>query len=107
MPHTEAQLNIPSTIPPLPPATALPWSAEIIQANCGLVSAFGTAYRALNLDKSDPIQLRHHLQQATTFMTSIVNVFGTQTDNPLPTEFIAIIRGAVTLLVDRLQDALD
>jgi len=98
--------KIPSTLPPLPPATALPWSAEIVQAHQGLVLAFGSSYRALNLDESDPIRLGHHLKQAETFMVSIVDVFGVQTDNPLPTEFIKVIRGAVTSLVSGLQDAL-
>ena len=51
------QPEILSTLPSLPPATALPWSAEIIQAQCGLVSAFGISYRALNLDESDPFAL--------------------------------------------------
>lgn len=98
---------IPQTLPPLSPATpALPWSAEIIQAYRGLISAYGTSYRALNLDESDPIRLGHHLKQAETFMTSIVNVLSTQADNPLPTAYIKIIRGAVELLVDGLRNAL-
>ena len=101
------QPEILSTLPSLPPATALPWSAEIIQAHGGLVSAFGISYRALNLDESDPICLGHHLKQAQTFMTSISDVLGTQTEIPLPTEYIEAIKGAVRSLVHGLQDSLD
>jgi hypothetical protein len=71
------------------------------------VSAFETSYRALNLDESDPVRLGHHLKQAETFMTSIVDVFGTQTNDPLPPEYIANIRTAVEALVEGLRDALN
>lgn len=98
--------KIPSTLPALPPAIALPWSADIIQAHHGLSSTFGTSYRALNLDESDPIRLGHHLKQAETFMTSIVDALGTQTDNPLPIEYIETTREAVESLVNGLRDAL-
>jgi hypothetical protein len=98
--------EIPSTLPPLPPATSLPWSAEVITAHRGLVSTFMTSYRALNLDESDPIRLGHHLKQAEMFMVSVVNVLSTHRDNPLPPEYINTIRGAVESLVEGLQIAL-
>lgn len=97
---------IPSNLPPLPPATTVPWSAEVIEAHRGLVSTFGISYRALNLDESDPIRLGHHLKQAETFMTSIVDVLGAQQVNPLPPEYIATVREAVMLLVGGLKAAL-
>jgi hypothetical protein len=103
---TLTKSKIPSAIPPLPTAADTPWPADVIQAHCGLVSAFGTSYRALNLDESDPIRLGHHLKQAETFMTSIVDVFSTQTDNPLPAWYIETIGWAVELLADGLRDAL-
>ena len=103
---TMAQPQIPSTLPPLPPATGLPWSAEVIEAHRGLSSAFRTSQRALNLDESDPIQLGHHLKQAETFMTSIVEVLSIQVDNPLPPWYIKTIREAVTLIVEGLHIAL-
>jgi len=101
-----AQSRIPSALPPLPSATGLPWSAEIVEAHRGLVSAFRTSRRALNLDESDPIRLGHHLKQAETFMTSIVEVLSAHIDNPLPSEYIESIKEAVGLLVDGLQVAL-
>lgn len=101
-----ANAGIPLALPPLPPATTLPWSAEVVQAHRGLVSAFGISYRALNLDESDAIRLGHHVKQAKTFMTSIVDVFDAQTHNPLPTDYIKTLRRAVELLIDGLQVAL-
>lgn len=97
--------KIPSTLPTLPPATLLPWSADVIEAHSGLISAFHTSRRALNLDESDPIWLGHHLKQAQTFMISIVNVLGLQQDNPLPAGHIEKIRESVELLIDGLQVA--
>ena len=103
---TLARTNIPSGLPPLPPATTVPWSAEVIEAHRGLVSTFGISYRALNLDESDPIRLGHHLKQAETFMASIVDVLGVQQVNPLPTTYIETIREAVISLTDGLRATL-
>ena len=104
---TTTKPKIPSTLPALPPSASTPWSADIIQAHRGLASAFGIAYRALNLDKSDSIRLGHHLKQAETFMTSIVGVFDTLTDNPLPSTYVKATREVVDSLVSGLQDAFD
>jgi hypothetical protein len=101
------QPEIPLALPPLPPAVDEPWSAEITEAHRGLVSAFQSSRRALNLDESDPIRLSHHLKQAKTFMVSITNVLSGQTRNPLPPTYIEAIGEAVELLVDGLHAALD
>ena len=82
---------------------ALPWSAEVIQAHCGLCAAFKASQTALNLDESDPIHLGHHLHQAKTFMVSIVDVLGQQTTNPLPSGYIKGISEAMLTLIDCLQ----
>lgn len=103
-PATQAQ--IPSCIPPLPPAITHPWSAEIVQAHRGLASAYGISYRALNLDESDPIRLGHHFKQAETFMSSIVDALAVQANNPLPSEYIEEVQESVNLLADGLRDAL-
>ena len=60
----------------------------------------------MNLDESDPIRLGHHLKQAETFMSSIVDALSLQEQNPLPTEYIESLEEAVELLVDGLRDAL-
>lgn len=106
MESPSAKRQIPSSLPPLPTPLTQPWSAEIIQAHRGLVSSFGISYRALNLDESDPIWLGHHLKQAETFMSSIVNALALQEHNPLPTVYIEALREAVELLVDGLKDVL-
>ena len=106
MPSLSTNAQIPSSLPPLPASTTQPWAAEIIQAHHGLSSSFGIAYRALNLDESDPIRLGHHLKQAETFMSSIVNALALQEHNPLPTDYLESLQGAVELLVDGLKDAL-
>ena len=93
------------TLPSLPPALVLPWSAEVVEAHRGLTSAFLTSQRALNLDESDPIRLGHHLKLAETFMTSIVNALNLQTDNPLPPEYIRTIGESVELLIKGLRVA--
>jgi hypothetical protein len=100
------QRNIPSSLPPLPPATAHPWSGEVVDAHRGLTSAFLSSRRALNLDESDPVRLGHHVKQAETFMVSIVDTLSSQRDNPLPTVYIQGVRDAVTSLLAGLQTAM-
>jgi hypothetical protein len=98
-------VKIPSALPPLPRAPSTPWSAEVVEAHNGLTAAFLASRRALNLDESDPIRLGHHIQQAVTFMTSIVDVLGSETSNPLPPNYIAETRGSIALLIDGLRTA--
>ena len=101
--------KIPSTLPPLPLplAPSAPWTAAIVEAHRGLSTAFLASRRALNLDESDPIRLGHHIKQAETFMTSIIDALGSQTDNPLPPSYIREIRNSIALLVSGLHTAHD
>ena len=94
-----------NTLPELPPSAGVPWPAEVVQAHRGLHSAFRASRTALNLDESNPIRLGHHLHQARTFMTSIINVLTQQTTNPLPVEYIRDISENMLVLVDALQTA--
>ena len=96
---------MPPVLPPLPPTAQQPWSAHIIEAHRGLVSAFTSSQKALNLDESDPIHLGHHLKQAETFMSSIVDALDQQTDSPLPDDYIQSVRDSVELLIKGLQVA--
>ena len=102
-----APVKIPSTLPPLPLASSVPWSAEITEAHHGLSAAFSASRRALNLDESDPIRLGHHIKQAETFMTSIVDVLGSQENIPLPSSYIGGIRDSIVLLIGGLHTARD
>ena len=103
----EVHRSIPDTLPELPPSPSitLPWPAEVIQAHHGLCAAFKASRTALNLDKSDPIRLGHHLHQAKTFMVSIIDVLGRQTANPLPSGYIEEISEATLALIGCLQIA--
>lgn len=98
-------VKIPSALPSLPPAPSTPWSAEVVEAHNGLTTAFLASRRALNLDESDPIRLGHHIKQAETFMTSIIDVLGSKTDNPLPTSYVEETRDSIALLIDGLRTA--
>ena len=101
----QARYPILSSLPELPPSTGPPWSAEVVQAHRGLHAAFRASRTALNLDESDPIRLGHHLHQAKTFMTSIIDVLARQTTNPLPPGYIRGISETTLALVDALQTA--
>ena len=94
-----------SPLPSLPPANVLPWSADVVSAHQGLTSAYLASRRALGLDESDPIRLGHHLKQAKTFMSSIVDALALETTNPLPASYIKIMREMVSGLVIDLQVA--
>ena len=94
---------IPLALPSLPSAPLTPWSAEVVEAHHRLATAFLTSRRALNLDESDPIRLGHHLKQAETFMGSIIDVLGSQTNNPFPPGYIGEVRDSIALLVDGLH----
>lgn len=96
---------IPNTLPALPPAGEVPWSAEIIEAHRTLCTTFLASRRALGLDESDPIRLGHHCKQAEAFMISIVDALHRIEDNPLPEDHIRTVREAVVLLADGLRIA--
>jgi len=100
-------VEIPPTLPPLPHAPSVPWSAGVVEAYRGLNAAFLTSRRALNLDESDPIRLGHHIKQAETFMASIIDALDSQTDNPLPPSHIREVRDSFALLIDGLRTAHD
>jgi len=100
------QSSIPQALPDLPSSVGTPWSAEVVQAHRGLHSAYRTSRAALNLDKSDPIRLGHHLHHATTYMVSIAEVLGLKESNPLPLAYIREIGQAIGMLVGGLREAL-
>jgi len=92
--------------PDLPPSTGPPWSADVVQAHRGLHAGFKASQAALNLDKSDPIRLGHHLQHAKTVMVPVIEALGRQKTNPLPLAYMEGVEEAVLALVDALQSAL-
>lgn len=96
----------PASLPPLVP-TDTPWPAEIVTAHERLTSMFSSARNALNLDESDPIKLRFHLDRASTIMVSIIDALATQNVATLPDQYIISLAQDVGSLVVHLRHALD
>ena len=101
-------LPLPEFLPILPdPSRQTPWGADITDAHAELVSAYNSARLALNLDESDPIRLRFHLDRATGFMADLVTTLGLQENNPLPPSYIVPLAAAVGSLVEWLRYTLN
>jgi hypothetical protein len=99
---------LPEGLPSLPePPTDHPWSADVITAYQELNASFDSARRALNLDESDPIRLRYHLDRASGFMVNIVDALGTREVNPLPSSHLRSLAVAVGSLVFYLRKTVD
>jgi hypothetical protein len=95
------------SLPLLPQAPInRPWSADIINAHNELHASFDSAQRALNLDESDPIHLRYHLNQASGFMVDMVDALGLREMDPLPSSHLNSLAIAVGSLVVRLRGTL-
>ena len=101
-------LPLPVRLPSLPQAPAdNPWSADIIAAYEGLNTSFNSARRALDLDESDPIRLRYHLDRASGFMVNVVEALGVREVNPLPSSHLSSLATAVGSLVFHLRKTVD
>lgn len=98
----------PGQLPPLPHAPLeAPWPPEIHTAHMQLVSSFDSSRRALNLDESDPVRLRFHLDRAVTVMVSIVDSLAAQEHPHLPINHINSLAHSVATLVIYLRNTLD
>jgi hypothetical protein len=98
----------PETLPTLPPEIGhRPWSANVCEAHRRLVSFFNSARSALNVDESDPIRLKFHLDRAVNVMVPIINALGQRHDDPLPVYYIQSLVSAVGALVVYLRGTLD
>lgn len=98
---------VPLSLPTLPePPHGNPWSADVEDAHNQLISAYASARQALNLDESDPIKLRFHLDRATGFMVSVVETLALREVDPLPPSYIQPLAVAVGSLVVRLRHTL-
>lgn len=99
----------PDCLPPLPvTANNTPWPADTVSAHAQLLSAFSSARNALNLDESDPIKLRFHLDRASTVMVSIIDALAAAQDRSLlPDEHIISLAQGVGSLVVFLRNMLD
>jgi hypothetical protein len=95
------------SLPLLPqPPIDHPWSADIVTAHNELRASFDSARRALNLDESDPIRLRYHLNRASSFMVDVIGALGLREVDPLPSSHLNSLAIAVGSLVVRLRGTL-
>jgi hypothetical protein len=96
----------PASLPPLPlVANNTPWPAEVVTAHEQLISTFNSARHALNLDESDPVKLRFHLDRASTIMVSVIEALVSQ--STLPDEHIVSLAQGVGSLVVYLRNTLE
>ena len=65
-----------------------PWPAAITDGHSTLKATYDAACRALNLDESDPIRLRHYEQQIKTTMLSTLQALAACGNPPLPENYI-------------------
>jgi hypothetical protein len=106
--HLQPGPPLPEFLPVLPDASQQnSWAADVTDAHGELVAAYNSARLALNLDESDPIRLRFHLDRATGFMADLVKSLGLQENNPLPSSYIVPLAATIGSLVERLHEALD
>jgi hypothetical protein len=106
MPHPGVPV-LPDRLPPLPETTDVSWSADIQALHNRLSDFFDSSRRALNLDESDPIRVRTHLDRASNTMVSIVEALGLRTEDPLPNEYIHSVALATGSLVMHLRHAME
>jgi len=84
-----------------------PWSADIIDGHNTLKAAHDAVSRALNLDESDPIRLRHHEKQIKTVMLSTLQALATQRNPPLPERYVEDAANSIRQLAGSVAIALN
>ena len=98
----------PAEFPELPSRSChAPWSAAITDGHDTLKAAYGAASRALNLDESDPIRLRHYETQIKTVMLSTLQALAACKAPPLPEHYIEDVANLIRKLAGSMATALD
>ena len=69
-------------------------------------AAYQAASRALNLDESDPIRLRHYDKQIKTVLLSTLQAVATHENPPIPEQYIESIAELVRKLAHSMTTAL-
>ena len=94
--------------PELPPRSGhAPWPADIADGHNTLKSAYEAASRALNLDDSDPIRLRHHEKQTRTVVLSTLQALAAHESPPLPERYIEDAASLIRKLAVSMAAALN
>lgn len=85
----------------------IPWPADIIDGHTALKSVHEATSRALNLDESDPIRLRHYDKQIKGVMLSTLQALAASEKPPLPEHYIKDAVNVVRMLASSTATALD
>jgi hypothetical protein len=97
----------PAKFPELPSRSGhAPWPAAITDGHNTLKAYHEAASRALNLDESDPIRLRHYEKQTKTVMLSILQALAACGNPPLPEYYIKGVANLVRQLAHSMSTAL-
>lgn len=98
----------PAEFPELPPRPdRTPWSAAIFDGHKTLKVAYEAASRALGLDESDPIRIRHYEKQTKTAMLSTLQALAACETPPLPECYIEDVANLIRKLAGSLATALN
>ena len=98
----------PAEFPELPSRSChAPWPAAITDGHNTLKVAYSAASRALNLDESDPIRLRHYETQIKTVMLSTLQALAACEAPPLPERYIEDVANLIRTLAGSMATALD
>jgi hypothetical protein len=84
-----------------------PWPASITDGHNTLKVVYEAASRALNLDESDPIRLRHYENQTRTVMLSTLQALAACENPPLPERYIEDAADSIRELAGAMATALD
>ena len=94
--------------PELPPCSGhAPWPAGITDSHDTLKTVYDAASRALNLDQSDPIRLRHCEKQTKTAMLSTLQALAACVNPPLPDSYIKYTANVIRKLAGSMATALN
>ena len=97
----------PDEFPALPPPSGhVPWPADILDGHMALKTAYDAASRALNLDESDPIRLRHYEKQTKTVILSTLQALAAHERPPLPEDYIEDVANSIRKLAGAMTAAL-
>ena len=98
----------PDKFPDLPLRSGpTPWPAPIVDSHAELKAIHDATSRALNLDESDPIRLRHYEKQIKTAMLSTLQALAASENPSLPERYIKGVANSIERLVDATSDALN
>jgi hypothetical protein len=88
------------------PSGPVPWPADILDGHMTLKVAYNAASRALNLDESDPIRLRHYEKQIKAVMLSTLQALAARKRPSIPEDYIEGVANAIRKLAGAMTATL-